>query len=150
MPRHTPKLFDDQVRLPVRVVYAVNHGIFKADAAARPPEVVVTGGKQLLHVIGPVYRHQLVSGLTVRRVEGDGQRQLQLQLRQTADAGNHAAGRQADMAHSNFHPLWMVDQLQEPQHIVQVVHGLPDPHQHDIGDRQAGITLGKERLVQNF
>ena len=57
MARHPGDAPGDKVRLPVVVVDAVDHGVFKGDAAARLLEVIVAGGEQLLHVIGPVHRH---------------------------------------------------------------------------------------------
>ena len=94
MPRHALDLPGQQVRLPVVIRDAVDHGVLKGNAPPGFPEVVVAGGKQLLHVIGPVHRHDLGAGLTVRRMEGNRQRQLQSQLRQTPDSRNDAAGGQ--------------------------------------------------------
>ena len=150
MARHTPEFFGDQVRLPVVVVDAVDHGVLKGDAAAGPVKVVVAGPEQLLHIVGPVDGHDLASRLAVRRVEGHGQRQLQFQLRQPPDARHNAAGGQGDVPHPDVHAIRVVHQLQELQHRVQVVQGLSNAHQHDVGHRQAGIDLGEQHLVQHL
>ncbi|MPN59310.1 hypothetical protein SDC9_207031 [bioreactor metagenome] len=76
MPRHPPQLFRNEVRLPVAIVYAVNHGVLKGDAPSCFPKVPMAGGEQLLHRISPVHRHNFRAGFPVRRMEGDGQRKL--------------------------------------------------------------------------
>ena len=72
--RHALQLFRDQLRLPVVVVDAVDHGILKADAPPGLLEVSVAGGKQRLYIIRPVHRHNAAAGLAVRCVKGDRQR----------------------------------------------------------------------------
>ena len=94
MARHSLQLGSHQVRLPIMVIHTVDHGILKGDTAARFLKILMTGGKQILHGIGTIDRHNFRSRLAVRRMEGYGQGQLGLQLRQTLDAGDHAAGGQ--------------------------------------------------------
>ena len=48
----------------------------------------MAGGKQIIYMVGPVYRHDSGAGFTVRRVKRHGQRQLQSHLRPTLNAGN--------------------------------------------------------------
>ena len=132
------------------VVDPVDHGVFKGYAPPGPAKIPVAGGKQLLHVPGPVHRHDPGPGLAVRRVEGHRQRQLQVLLRQGVDPRHHAAGGQADMAHADVQPVGMVHQPQKAQHVVPVVQGLSNTHQHDIGDLPAGIQLGKQHLIQHL
>ena len=110
----------------------------------------MAGIKELLHVVGPVHRHDLGAGLAVRRVERHRQRQLQSQFRQAADAGDDAAGGKRDMPHADVHPIGVVYQFQKPQYVIQVVHGLADSHQHDVGDLQPGVQLGEEHLIQHL
>ena len=150
MARHPPELFDNEVCLPVMVIDAVDHGVLKGDAPPGLAEIVVAGGEELLHIVGPVHRHDFGAGLAVRRVKGHREGQLQPQLRQTPDAGDHAAGGKGDMAHADVHAVRVVHQLQKPQDIVQIVHGLSNTHQHDVGDLQSGIQLGEEHLVQHL
>ena len=150
MARHTGDAPGDQVCLPVVVVDPVDHGVFKGYAPPGPTEIPVAGGKQLLHIPGPVHRHDPGPGLAVRRVEGHRQRQLQILLRQGVDARHHAAGGQADMAHADVQPVGMVHQAQEPQNVFPVIQGLSNTHQHDIGDLPAGIQLGEQHLVQHL
>ena len=132
------------------VVDAVDHSVLKGDAAARLLEVIVAGGEQLLHVIGPVHGHDAGTGLAVRGVEGHRERQLELKLRQTPDARYHAAGGQADVPHPDVQPLGVVHQRQKPQHGIHVVQRLSNAHQHDIGDLPAGIQLGEQHLIQHL
>ena len=54
------------------------------------------------------------------------------------------------MPHTDVHPVGMVHQFQELEHRIQIVHGLTDAHEHDVGDLQPGIQLGKEHLIQHF
>ena len=54
------------------------------------------------------------------------------------------------MPHTDVHPMRAVDQLQKAQHIVHVVQRLADTHEHDVGDRQAAVQLGKQHLVQQL
>ena len=54
------------------------------------------------------------------------------------------------MAHADVHPLRPVHQGEEPADVVVVIQGLPDPHEDNVGDGQAGILLGKDHLVQQF
>ena len=54
------------------------------------------------------------------------------------------------MPHADVHPVGMIHQFQELEHRIQIVHGLADPHEHDVGDLQPGIQLGKEHLIQHF
>ena len=61
---HTPELFGDQLRLPVVVVDAVDHGVLEADAAACLFEVAVAGIEQLLHIIRAVHRHDTAAAGT--------------------------------------------------------------------------------------
>ena len=110
MSRHALDALGDQVGLPVVIVHAVDHGVLKADAAACLLKIPVAGGKQLLHVIGAVHRHDLGARLAVRRVEGHRQRQLQIQLRQRVDLGHDATGGQTDMPHADVQPVGAVDQ----------------------------------------
>ena len=150
MARHAPQLFGDEIRLPVVVVDAVDHGVLKADAPSRFLKIAVAGIKQQFHVIGAVHRHDAAARLAVRRVQRDRQRQLQLLLRQGIDTGHHAAGGQADMPHTDVHAIGMIHQLQKPQHIGHVVQRLADAHQHNVGHRPAGIQLGEHHLIQHF
>ena len=83
-------------------------------------------------------------------MEGDGQRQLKPQLRQAADAGQHAAGGQGDVPHSDVQAVGVVHQLQKFQHGVQVVHGFADAHQHDVGDGRSGVLPGENYLIQQL
>ncbi len=150
MPRHPPQLFRNEVRLPVTIVYAVNHGVLKGDAPSCFPKVPMAGSKQLLHRISPVHRHDFRAGFPVRRMEGDGQRKLKAQLRKALDAGDDAAGGQGDVPHADVQPLRAVHQLQKPQHVVQIVQRLPNPHQNDIGNRQTGVLLSENHLIQQL
>ena len=129
MTRHPLQLLGHEIRLPVVVVDAVDHGVLKGDPPSRLLEIPAAGAKQLLHVAGPVHRHDLGAGLAVRRVEGDRQRQLQSQLRQPVNAGHHAAGGQGDVPHPDVQAVGMVHQLQKAQHVVQIVQRLADAHQ---------------------
>ena len=110
----------------------------------------MAGLEQLVHAVGTVHRHDPAPCLPVRRVEGHRKGQLQLHVRQTADAREHAAGGQADVPHPNVQSQGVIHQLQKPQHVVQVIHGLPDAHQHDVGYAQAAVQLGKQHLLQHL
>lgn len=63
-----------------------------------------------------------------------GKRQLKLFLRKQADLVHKAAGRQADVPHSDVQPVRAVDQLQKAHHIVKIVKRLANAHQNDVGD----------------
>ena len=150
MSRHPLQLSGDQLRLPVVVVDAVDHSVLKADAPSGFPEVPVAGGKQLLHIIRAVHRHDAAARLAVRRVERHRQRQLQLLFRQCIDPRHHAAGGQTDVPHADIQPVGAVDQLQEAQHVVHVVQRLADAHEHDVGHGQAAVQLGEKHLIQQL
>ena len=150
MAGHSLELGGNQVRLPVLIVDAVDHGVFKGNPAAGFFEIVVAGIKQFLHVVSAVYRHDLGAGLAVRRMEGHRQCQLQSQVCQTVDTGNHAAGRQRDVPHPDIHAVRVVHKFQETKHRIQVIHGLANAHQHNVADLKAGVQLGKQHLVQHF
>ena len=83
-------------------------------------------------------------------MEGDGQRQLQSHLSKAADARDQSAGGQGDMPHPDVQPVRVVYQLQKPQHRVQIVQRLSNPHQHNVGHRLPGIQLGEDHLIQNL
>ena len=54
------------------------------------------------------------------------------------------------MPHANVHPVGMVYQPQKFQHVVPVIQGLPDAHEHDVGYLPPGVQLGKQHLVQQL
>ena len=54
------------------------------------------------------------------------------------------------MAHADIHAVLAVHKLQKTQHILVVVQRFSDAHQHNVGDLQAGIQLGKQHLVQHL
>ena len=54
------------------------------------------------------------------------------------------------MAHADVHPLRTVHQLQKTKHPVQIVQGLADAHEHNVGNGQAGVQLRKQHLIQHF
>ena len=54
------------------------------------------------------------------------------------------------MPHGDVHALRAVHQLQKAHHIVEIIQRLPDTHQDDVGNLQAGIQLGEQYLVQHF
>ena len=83
------------------VIDTAHHRILKADAAARLLLVAAAGRDQLLQRERIVDRHHAGTGLIVRRMERDRQCQLQMALRQLVDLGHKAAGRQADVAHTD-------------------------------------------------
>ena len=72
MPRHAADLLRQQIRLPVVVVHAVDHRVFKRDAAAGLLKIAVASGEQLLHVVGVVDRHNAAARRAVGRVERNG------------------------------------------------------------------------------
>ena len=72
MPRHAVDLFGQQVGLPVVVVHAVDHRVFKRDAAAGLLKIAVAGSKQLFHVVGFVHGHNAAARRAVGRVERNG------------------------------------------------------------------------------
>ena len=54
------------------------------------------------------------------------------------------------MAHADVHSLGVVHQGEEPHHRVKVVQGLPDAHEHDVGDGGPAVYLGKQHLVDHL
>src|SRR5699024_8349180 len=72
------------------------------------------------------------------------------QLPQTPDSRQDAAGGEADVPHADVQPLGMVHQLQEPEHVVQVVQGLADTHKDDVADILAAVQLGEQHLIQDL
>lgn len=75
-----------------RVIHAADHGVFKADAAARFCVIVPAGSQQRGDGIPAIDRHDRAADLVQRRVQGDGKRQLQILLGQTPDLRHQAAG----------------------------------------------------------
>ena len=74
-------------------------------------------------------------------MERDRQCQLQMALRQLVDLGHKAAGRQADVAHTDVDALRAGDDLQKVHHIIKIVQRLTDAHQNNVGDALAGVLL---------
>ena len=62
-------------------------------------------------------------------------------LRQLVDLGHKAAGRQADVAHTDVDALRAGDDLQKVHHIIKIVQRLTDAHQNNVGDALAGVLL---------
>ena len=123
------------------VIDTAHHRILKADAAARLLLVAAAGRDQLLQRERIVDRHHAGTGLIVRRMERDRQCQLQMALRQLVDLGHKAAGRQADVAHTDVDALRAGDDLQKVHHIIKIVQRLTDAHQNNVGDALAGVLL---------
>ena len=118
----------------LRIVDPIDHGIFKMDAPAGYIVIAAAGLHQLRNGIGLVDRHDPAADLVIGPVEGNGQRDLELLLRQLINLRHQAAGGQADMAHGNVHAVGAVDQFQEPQHILKIVQRLANAHQHNVGN----------------
>ena len=63
------------------VVHPVDHGIFKGNPPGSSRIVPAAGGKQRLHIVCLIHGHNAVPNFIIGRMEGHGQRQLQLPLR---------------------------------------------------------------------
>ena len=83
-------------------------------------------------------------------MERDRERQLQVPFGKLFDLVDQTAGGQADVAHADVHAVRAVDELEEAHDVVEVIQRLTDAHEHDVGDRQAGIELGKEHLIDQL
>lgn len=59
MAGHSPQFLGDQIRLPVVVIDAIDYGVLKGDPPSGSLKIIVAGGKELLHIISPVHRHDL-------------------------------------------------------------------------------------------
>ena len=110
----------------------------------------MAGRKKLRDVIGLVHRHDAAARLAVRRVERNGERELQIVLRERVDARHHAAGGERDVPHPDVHAVGMVDKLQKSHHIRAVIERLADAHEHDVGNFLPRIELRKEHLIEHF
>ena len=140
-----PHPADQMGQLPgagVRVVDPPHHRVFKADPPAGDVLVAAHRLHQPGHGVGVVHRHHLAADGVVGGVEGDGQGQLELVLRQPVDLGHDAAGGQADVAHPDVDPLGGRDQGEELHHLVKVVQRLADAHEDDVGDALPDVLLG--------
>ena len=93
VPRHSVNALGEQVGLPVVVVHAVDHCVLKRNAAACLSKIAVAGGEQLLHVVGVVHRHDTAARRAVRRVERNGECELEILIRKRVNARHDAAGR---------------------------------------------------------
>ena len=67
----TPVALCQQVRLPVAVVYSIDHGIFIGDPPPGGLKIPPAGLHQLLHAHTAVHRHDLGPGLVIWGMEGD-------------------------------------------------------------------------------
>ena len=134
----------------LRIVYPVNHGVFKGNPPSGGFVVPAAGRQKRLHRVGFVHRHDGAANLVGGCMKGNRQGQLELMLRQLINLRHQAAGGEADVPHGDVHSLRAVHQLQKPQHIVKIVQRLSDAHKHNVRYRQAGINLGEEHLVQHF
>ena len=92
MSRHSANFLCNKIRLRVRVVHAVDHGVFKRDATPCFFEIPVTGGKKRVHIVGAVDRHDARARFTVGRMERDREGELQITLGQRVDHRHDAAG----------------------------------------------------------
>ena len=146
--RHSPQLFCNEVRLPVMVIDSVDHGVLKGNPPPCFFKIPMAGVKQLLHIVGPVHRHDLRPGLAVRRMERYRQRQLQIQLRQPVNARNHAAGRKRDVAHPDIQTVRVIHKLQKTQYVIQIVHRFADAHKYDVADWKSCVLLRENDLIQ--
>ena len=54
------------------------------------------------------------------------------------------------MPHPDVQAVGVVDQVQKLQHVLIIIQRLPDAHQDDIRNGNAGIQLGKEHLIQHL
>ena len=83
-------------------------------------------------------------------MQGDRQRQLQVERRQIVKALDEAARGQRNVAHADVFPVRVVDQRKKAHNIVKVIERLADAHEDDVGDLAAGLPLGIEHLVEHF
>ena len=147
---HSCQLLCQQLRLLRTVAHAVDHRIFKGNAPPGLRKIITAGCQQCIDRPAAVDRHNLAARFVVWRMQGDRKRQLQISLGKLFDLVDEAAGGEADVAHADVHAVRAVDKLEKAHDIVEVIQRLTDAHQHNIGDRQAGIQLGKEHLVEKL
>ena len=83
-------------------------------------------------------------------MQGHGKRQLQIAFGKLFDLVDEAAGGKADVAHPDVHAVRAVDKLQKTHDVVEVIQWFADAHQDNVGDRQAGIQLGKKHLIKKL
>ena len=54
------------------------------------------------------------------------------------------------MAKAQIDPVFVVDQLEKLDHIVVVVEGLANAHEHNAVDALAAVLRGKKHLVEQL
>ena len=54
------------------------------------------------------------------------------------------------MSQSDVSSLRMAHKVQKPQYIVQIIHGLSDPHQDNVGNTVSCFLLREQDLIQHL
>ena len=105
------QFFDEDLRHLRCIVDIADHSVFKRDASARFLKIAFARIKQDIYGIFSVNRHDTAAHLIRRCMQGDGERQLKVFLRQAVNLVHNAAGREADMAHADVHALRRIDKV---------------------------------------
>ena len=139
-----------KLRLLRRVVYAVDHCIFKRYAPSGFVIVVFAFSKQFVYAAAAVGRHNAASRFVVRRVQRYGERDLEIALCQIVKPLRQPAGGERNVPHTDIAPVRVVDEFQKPHDGIEIIQRLADAHQYDVRNRKAGFLFGKQHLVQHF
>ena len=127
MSTHAPDEVGQLFGAGIGIIDTAHHRILKADAAG--PWSPDSGGRRASAPptgLGIIDRHHAAADLVVGSVQGDRKGQLQLFLSQLVDFGHQAAGRKADVAHSDVHTLRGGDVLKEAHDLVKIIQRFPD------------------------
>ena len=92
--KHALQAIGQLVRAGVGIVDALNHGVLEGDTPRSGLYIGAAGLQQFLHRPAVVDRHQPRADVVVRRMQRNGQRQLQLFLHELVYLIDKAAGGQ--------------------------------------------------------
>ncbi|RMT72361.1 hypothetical protein ALP42_05570 [Pseudomonas savastanoi pv. nerii] len=130
------------------VVDVLEHGVFNGEHTlfAQTGHVTAAGIKEHLQRVFLVDRHQLVTQRIVRRVQRQGQGNVDM-LGKLIDHRYHAGGGQGHPALGNAIPQVIHHQMHGSNDIVEVQQRLTHAHHHHVGD---GTVDGRRYAAKGF
>lgn len=123
-----------------RIVDALDDGVLEGDDALGGVGVVRAGGKKFVNRPLLVDGHQLGAELVVRRMERDGELELDAFRGELLEAGDDPAGGKRNVPCAEVRSLSGIDELQRPQGLVIVGEGFAHAHDDDVRDFAHGAS----------
>ena len=135
------------------VVDAVEQQVLDEDPATSGVAVPAARGKQVGDRPPVVDRHELRTGVVVRRVKRHGQANRERMMRQLGDPRHPAGRRDRDLARGQAQTVRVADSPAGLQDCGEVLEGLAHPHEdhiRDVGRVPLGRGRGERHLVHDL